>query len=218
MWQPYSKGNITSIVSKEFPQKNPLIFNKKWRHILPHKIHHLLILSHQKANILVKMKTYTWFKVFEKNVDSAHDCLWNTCAFKYITVTLTVLLHNLYRNKQYAWWRHQMETCSALLAISAGNSPVSGEFPAQRPVTRSFDVFFDLRLNNSWVNNREDGDLRRYPAHYDATVMRFWWFLLLKTSKKNIVPYGHVLNLPEIVIIVFDLINVFIIFLYETII
>ena len=27
------------------------------------------------------------------------------------------------------------------------NSPVTGEFPAQRPVTRSFDVFFDLRLN-----------------------------------------------------------------------
>ena len=45
------------------------------------------------------------------------------------------------------WWRHKMETFSALLAICAGNSPVSGEFPAQRPVTRSFDVFFDLRLN-----------------------------------------------------------------------
>ena len=45
------------------------------------------------------------------------------------------------------WWRHQMETFSALLAICAGNSPVSGEFPAQRPVTRSFDIFFDLRLN-----------------------------------------------------------------------
>ena len=44
------------------------------------------------------------------------------------------------------WWRHQMETFSALLAICAGNSPVSDEFPAQRPVTRSFDVFFDLRL------------------------------------------------------------------------
>ena len=37
-----------------------------------------------------------------------------------------------------------METFSALLAICAGNSPVSGEFPAQRPVTRGFDVFFDL--------------------------------------------------------------------------
>ena len=45
------------------------------------------------------------------------------------------------------WWRHHMETFSALLAICAGNSPVNGEFPAQRPVTRSFDVFFDLRLN-----------------------------------------------------------------------
>ena len=45
------------------------------------------------------------------------------------------------------WWRHEMETFSALLAICAGNSPVPGEFPAQRPVTRSFDVFFDLRLN-----------------------------------------------------------------------
>ena len=48
-----------------------------------------------------------------------------------------------------SWWRHQMETFSALLAICAGNSPVAGEFPAQRPVTRSFDAFFDhdLRLN-----------------------------------------------------------------------
>ena len=46
-----------------------------------------------------------------------------------------------------AWRRHQMETFSALLAICAGNSPGTGELPAQRPVSRSFDVFFDLRLN-----------------------------------------------------------------------
>ena len=45
------------------------------------------------------------------------------------------------------WWRHQMETFSALLAICARNSPVPGEYPAQRPVTRSFDVFFDMRPN-----------------------------------------------------------------------
>ena len=37
--------------------------------------------------------------------------------------------------------RHQMETFSALLAIMAGDSPVT------KPVTRSFDVFFVLRLN-----------------------------------------------------------------------
>ena len=64
-----------------------------------------------------------------------------------------------------------METFSALLAICAGNSPVPGVFLTQRPVTRSFDVFFDLRLNNGWVNNGEAGDLRRYHAHYDVTVM-----------------------------------------------
>ena len=45
------------------------------------------------------------------------------------------------------WWRHPMETFSALLVIYAGNSPVTGEFPSQMPVTRSFDVFFDIRLN-----------------------------------------------------------------------
>ena len=39
-----------------------------------------------------------------------------------------------------------METFSALLAICAGNSSVTGEFPAQKPVTWSFAIFFDLRL------------------------------------------------------------------------
>ena len=43
----------------------------------------------------------------------------------------------------------QMETFSALLAICAGNSPVTGEFLAHRPVTRSFDVLFDLRLKKT---------------------------------------------------------------------
>ena len=45
------------------------------------------------------------------------------------------------------WWRHQTETFSALQALCAGNSRVSGEFPSQRPVTRSFDIFFELRPN-----------------------------------------------------------------------
>ena len=66
-----------------------------------------------------------------------------------------------YRSDTFAstWWRHQMETLSGLLAICVGNSPVTGEFPAQRPVTRSFDVFFDLRLNK-WVSKQ----------------LRDWWF------------------------------------------
>ena len=48
-----------------------------------------------------------------------------------------------------------METFSALLALCAGNSPVTGEFPTQKkPVARGFDVFFDLRLNKSLSKNR----------------------------------------------------------------
>ena len=70
-----------------------------------------------------------------------------------------------------SWWRHQMETFSTLMAFCAGNSPVTGEFPAQWPVTRSFDVFFDLCLNKCWVNNREAGDLRCHCTHYVVTVM-----------------------------------------------
>ena len=44
-------------------------------------------------------------------------------------------------------WRQQMETFSVLLAFCAGNSPVTGEFPSQRPVSRSFDASFYLRLH-----------------------------------------------------------------------
>ena len=52
-----------------------------------------------------------------------------------------------------------METFSALLALCAGNSSVAGGFPSQRPVTRSFDVFFDLRLKTR-LNEQSRG----------------WWF------------------------------------------
>ena len=68
------------------------------------------------------------------------------------------------------WWRHQMGTFSALLAICAGNSPVPGEFPTQRPVTRSFDVYIDLRPDTR-LSNCKAGDLRRSHTHYDVIVM-----------------------------------------------
>ena len=73
-----------------------------------------------------------------------------------------VVYSSLAPNSVFLSWRHQMETFSVLLALCAGNSLVSGEFPSQRPVTRSFRIFFDLRLNKAWVNKREAGDLRRY--------------------------------------------------------
>ena len=69
----------------------------------------------------------------------------------------------------FPWWRHQMETCSALLALCAGNSPATGEFPSQRPVTR---IFFICVWINGWVNNREVDDLRRHRDQYDVIVIR----------------------------------------------
>ena len=62
------------------------------------------------------------------------------------------------------WWRHQMETFSALLAICAGNSQVPGEFLTQRPVTRNFDVFFDLSPNKL-VNKQSWGWWFETPSH-----------------------------------------------------
>ena len=79
------------------------------------------------------------------NIIVTHDQVRNT-----VSMALAMVLTYL------SWWRHQMKTSSALLTICAGNSPVTGEFPTspvtgefptQRPVTRSFDVFFDLRRN-----------------------------------------------------------------------
>ena len=71
----------------------------------------------------------------------------------------------------FTWWHHQMETSAALMAICAGTSLMTREFPAQRPVTRSFDFFFICVWINSWVNNREAGYLRHRRAHYDVTLM-----------------------------------------------
>ena len=55
-----------------------------------------------------------------------------------------------YAHTEASWWRHQMETFFALLVLCERNPPVSGHLPSQRPVTWSFDVYFDLRLNK-WL-------------------------------------------------------------------
>ena len=82
------------------------------------------------------------------------------------------------------WWRHQGETVFTFLAICAGNSPVTCEFPSQRPVTRSFDVFFDLRLSKWLVKQSRrrwfeiDGcntNVNGVLAY--STEPSIWWFI-----------------------------------------
>ena len=93
-----------------------------------------------------------------------------------------VEIENYYNS--LSWWRHQMKTFSALLAFCAVNSPVPAEVLAQRPVTRSFDVFFDLRLNKrlskqsrSWLFETLSSPLWRHSnvfKSYSALSQTSW--------------------------------------------
>ena len=78
------------------------------------------------------------------------------------------------------WWRHQMETFSALLVICARNSPVNSAHKGQWRGALMFPLI--STWINAWVNNREAGDLRRYSAHYDVIVM-IWSYC---TARVNI--------------------------------
>ena len=79
--------------------------------------------------------------------------------------------HHTDRRHPTSSWRHPMKTFSAVPAICAGNSPVTGEFPVQSQWRG--DLMFSLICAwiNGWVNNREAGDLRHHRTHYDVPVM-----------------------------------------------
>ena len=68
-----------------------------------------------------------------------------------------------------AWWRHQMETFSALLALCAGNSPVNSPHKGQWRGSSMFSLI--CAWINVWVNSREAAHLRRHRAHNDVIAM-----------------------------------------------
>ena len=71
-----------------------------------------------------------------------------------------------------SWWRHKMETFSALLVICAGNSPVTPHKGQWRVASM---ISLSCAWINGWVNNTEAGDLRRHRAHYVITEMYGMW-------------------------------------------
>ena len=81
-------------------------------------------------------------------------------------------LYNMAYHTGLTWWRHQMVTFSALLAICAGNSPVPVNFPHKGQWRGALMFALICVWINGWVNNREAGDLRRYRVHYDVIVMQ----------------------------------------------
>ena len=70
------------------------------------------------------------------------------------------------------WWRHQLETFSAWLALCAGNSPVPVNSPHKGQWRGALMFSLICVWINGWVNNREAGDLRRHRGHYDVIVMK----------------------------------------------
>ena len=96
-------------------------------------------------------------------------------------------------DKVISWWRHQMETFSASMAICAGNSPVTGEFPTKRPVTRGFDVFFDLRVNKRLSKQSTRQFIQSFALFWAILLHRRWstmqtyfwnkWYSCIKTLR-----------------------------------
>ena len=109
-----------------------------------------------------------------------------------------------------AWWRHQMETFSALLALCEGNSPVTGEFPSQRLATRNFGVWFETPSGSLWRHcseprqfayswNEGNQPLLRpnmpspYPPHYlPGTSIRKHGNTHARTHRIIETEHGHV--------------------------
>ena len=98
-------------------------------------------------------------------------------------VTGIVSAKNWQASRQHRWQREQIKLSESIFRERTDFSRHDdvkwkhfprytglNEFPSQRPVMWSFDVFFDRGLNHGWVNNRDAGDLRRHCAHYDVTV------------------------------------------------
>ena len=115
-----------------------------------------------------------------------------------------VVISTILRVYWKTWWRHQMETFSALLALCAGKSPVTGKFPPQMPVTRSFDVFFILRSNKwssklarGWLLQTPSGPLWRHCNEKWAKLVASVYLFTLTKHSKMVASY-NVLNKIEI--------------------
>ena len=72
-----------------------------------------------------------------------------------------------------SWWRHQVETFSALLDLCEGNPSVTGGFPSQSQWRGALMFSLIYVWTNGWTNNRDTGDLRCHRAHYDVIVIMF---------------------------------------------
>ena len=136
-----------------------------WTWTLPYKCYKLYMHMH-RTNAYFIVVTLTdrptsssWRPGPTRRASTPAVCWWCSgyCSWSAMGSELPpIYIASRYMDTEFAkvtWWRHQMETFSALLALCARDSPLSSEFPSQRPATRSFDVFFYFRLNK-WLSKQ----------------------------------------------------------------
>ena len=103
--------------------------------------------------------------------DEISNLNFRTCRDRNYTVDISEIFQI-----EVMWWRHQMETFSALLALCAGDSPGSPvNLTSQRPVTLSFDVFFDKLLSKQswgWWSETPSRSLWRHCSAMDSPHIR----------------------------------------------
>ena len=112
-----------------------------------------------------KLKLWTMLSHTIKSIALSEHILHLWCNHE-----LLVQMHSV-----WSWWRHQMETFSALLALFAGNSPVpvNSLHKDQWRGALMFSLF--CAWINDWVNNREAGDFKCHRAHHAVNVMWPLW-------------------------------------------
>ena len=122
-----------------------------------------------KAKSILKSQKYFLAWILETCIQFV------TCVFFYGDVPTgaihIVQVNSLALLRPQAWWRHQMETFSASLALCAVNSPVPVNSPHKGQWRGALMFSLIYVWINDWVNNRDAGEFRRHRGHYDVIVM-----------------------------------------------
>ena len=129
--------------------------------------------SHSQTNTVVTDGLVSsWYQ----DIGNDHDDIYRSALVRSIQHKGVVASH--VRHKHRLMMTSPNGIFSALLALCAGNSPVTGEFPSQRPVTRSIGVFSDLRLNKR-LSKQSGHRWSETPScslkHYSNIILRVGW-------------------------------------------
>ena len=120
---------------------------KQWMKLVIYALISLNFISvmiyHRHPNIIKPIKTC---KLSDIQVQALVIIKLNLRLFFAKNTAESKFMSSMFQCAAFTLWGHPMEAFSVLLALCVANSPVTSEFPAQRPMTQSFDALFDLHL------------------------------------------------------------------------